>query len=389
MDNCYSKSNRMPREQMHNQDERLANKHIQTLAFLQEMANENKTLKQRVEELEKEQEKCKELHALAEDSQGRIQEIQEQYLKRADEINQMLSEQHRMEMMQVLDDKMEMERTLKEEVLKLRREIESLQRTNVELRDEGEWAEEKMSFEKRISELQQELAKAQSEVEDLTQAKNKLQECLASAQTVQSSEIHQMQELRQVNQSLTDELQAATQKNVENTHMIEQLQKRLTENESSAEQTKLIEALRHKMEKLMKQKELAVLHEEAARKECAAANSLIDNLQETITRLEEEKAKVMHEYGQLTVEFEKLRRKLEQDKDKAGFRDFVALKRELIAVKNENEVLRLKARSASGSLPMLKEDLPPPKPPAALTKKGKKKLLAITLAHGTGKSEAD
>nr|KAG5707854.1 hypothetical protein BaRGS_031585 [Batillaria attramentaria] len=368
MDNCYSKSNRMPREQMHNQDERLANKHIQTLAFLQEMANENKTLKQRVEELEKEQEKCKELHALAEDSQGRIQEIQEQYLKRADEINQMLSEQHRME---------------------LRREIESLQRTNVELRDEGEWAEEKMSFEKRISELQQELAKAQSEVEDLTQGKNKLQECLASAQTVQSSEIHQMQELRQVNQSLTDELQAATQKNVENAHMIEQLQKRLTENESSAEQTKLIEALRHKMEKLMKQKELAVLHEEAARKECAAANSLIDNLQETITRLEEEKAKVMHEYGQLTVEFEKLWRKLEQDKDKAGFRDFVALKRELIAVKNENEVLRLKARSASGSLPMLKEDLPPPKPPGALTKKGKKKLLAITLAHGTGKSEAD
>ena len=37
---------------MHKQDDRLTNKHIQTLSFLKEIANENKELKQRIEELE-------------------------------------------------------------------------------------------------------------------------------------------------------------------------------------------------------------------------------------------------------------------------------------------------------------------------------------------------
>ena len=53
--NCYNHDgpgNRVPRETMHNQDERLTAKHINTLQFLQEMANENKELKKRVEELE-------------------------------------------------------------------------------------------------------------------------------------------------------------------------------------------------------------------------------------------------------------------------------------------------------------------------------------------------
>lgn len=50
MDNCYN--GRIPREQLHSQDERLANKHIQTLSFLQDIAKENQQLKERVERLE-------------------------------------------------------------------------------------------------------------------------------------------------------------------------------------------------------------------------------------------------------------------------------------------------------------------------------------------------
>lgn len=41
--------------------------------------------------------KCAELHALAEESQERIKKIQEQYLKRADEINAMMAEKHKNE----------------------------------------------------------------------------------------------------------------------------------------------------------------------------------------------------------------------------------------------------------------------------------------------------
>ena len=52
MQNCYNTGgNRVPREKQ-NQDERLTNKHIQTLQFVQEVVNENKVLKNRIEELE-------------------------------------------------------------------------------------------------------------------------------------------------------------------------------------------------------------------------------------------------------------------------------------------------------------------------------------------------
>lgn len=38
---------------------------------------------------------CDELHAIAEESKAKIKTIQEQYLKRADEINAMMAEKHR------------------------------------------------------------------------------------------------------------------------------------------------------------------------------------------------------------------------------------------------------------------------------------------------------
>ena len=43
---------RIPRELMHEQNDRLSSKHIQTLGFLQEVVNENRALKQKVQELE-------------------------------------------------------------------------------------------------------------------------------------------------------------------------------------------------------------------------------------------------------------------------------------------------------------------------------------------------
>lgn len=389
MDNCYNKSSRIPRELMHNQDERLTNKHIQTLSFLQDLAAENKALKQRVEELEKEQEKCQELHALAEESQNRIKDIQEKYLKRADDINQMLSEQHRMEMMQLLDDKMEMERELKEQILKLRHEIESLQRTNVQLREEPDGDEEKQSFLNTITDLEKKLGECQSKVASLTAARDELQQALSSAQNSQMSELHQVQDLRNTNQSLTDELHEEQQKNLELAYKVQKLENELRDNAAEKDQAKLVEAMRNKMEKLVKEKELSVLREGDMSQELADANSLIESLQKAIEELKKEKEKVVTEYGELTIEFEKLRRRLLQDQDKAAFRDFVAVKRELISVKNENEVLRLKVRTSSGSLPMLKEDVPPPKPPVVMSKKGRKKLLAISLAHGTGNSQTE
>lgn len=52
MQNCYNTGERIPREKKFDVDDRLANKHIQTLQFVQEVVNENKVLKKRIEELE-------------------------------------------------------------------------------------------------------------------------------------------------------------------------------------------------------------------------------------------------------------------------------------------------------------------------------------------------
>ena len=51
MQNCYN-SGKIGREAHDEQDKRLTNKHIKTLSFLQDIAEENKQLKARVTDLE-------------------------------------------------------------------------------------------------------------------------------------------------------------------------------------------------------------------------------------------------------------------------------------------------------------------------------------------------
>ena len=51
MQNCYNVG-KMSRDAQDGQNERLTNKHIKTLSFLQEMAKENKELKAKIQEYE-------------------------------------------------------------------------------------------------------------------------------------------------------------------------------------------------------------------------------------------------------------------------------------------------------------------------------------------------
>ena len=52
MQNCYKKGNRIPKELLEAQDGRLTTKHIQTLAFVQDVVRENKEMKAKLEEYE-------------------------------------------------------------------------------------------------------------------------------------------------------------------------------------------------------------------------------------------------------------------------------------------------------------------------------------------------
>ena len=51
MQNCYNVG-KVSRDAQDGQNERLTNKHIKTLSFLQEMAKENKELKAKIQEYE-------------------------------------------------------------------------------------------------------------------------------------------------------------------------------------------------------------------------------------------------------------------------------------------------------------------------------------------------
>ncbi|KAI0221753.1 hypothetical protein LSAT2_026982 [Lamellibrachia satsuma] len=99
MQNCYRKG-RVPQndsEVVEDQNGRLTTKHIHTLKFLQDVVNENKNLKARVDELEAQLSKCAQLHVAAEETQERVKKMKADFLRRTDEINQLLLEKHKIE----------------------------------------------------------------------------------------------------------------------------------------------------------------------------------------------------------------------------------------------------------------------------------------------------
>ena len=59
------------------------------------------------------------MREFANQSKQKIKDIQESYMEKADEVNRMLAEKHRIELMQVENEKIELERELKEQLLKV------------------------------------------------------------------------------------------------------------------------------------------------------------------------------------------------------------------------------------------------------------------------------
>ena len=118
-------------------------------------------------------------------------------------------------------------------------------------------------------------------------------------------------------------------------------------------------------------------------------SALKDEMKEVNFNLQSELERLLAEYGHLSVEYEKLRKKSLKEKDTKSFKDFVSLKRELRTVRNENDALK----SGEKSLVVLREDVPPPVPDEGKKKnsldgkrKGAKKMLAISMKYGQNSS---
>ncbi|XP_046329240.1 myosin heavy chain, clone 203-like [Haliotis rufescens] len=341
---------RVPREALHEQHERLTTKHIQTLSFLQDIVNENKQLKARVEQLERIQKEYESLEEMEDDHQDRIKQIQEQYMNRADEINAMLAEKHKTEILQLVDEKVEIEKNAYQEITKLKADIEVLQQTNRELLGQlGPLTD----LEEENKSLKQDLENAKKENENLKSEYTKLEEASAS-----KVDVHHLQGLKAQNEALQQHVKELEQKKHEMEHRISRLEAEVVEKSQDADKVKLIDNLRLKLEKLHKEKAdhlTRITVNEAEIQDLTREN---EQLKGSLIQLEKEKEKLASEFRNVLYELQTLRKQLSHDNEKKTFRDYVMVKREVNVLREENAVLRQRNKLTVEKLPVLKPDRP-------------------------------
>ncbi|XP_052815516.1 uncharacterized protein LOC128242415 [Mya arenaria] len=386
MQNCYNGGERMPREKKFEMDERLANKHIQTLQFVQETVNENKVLKKRVEELEEAQIHCEDLHKAAADSKAQIKVIQEQYLNRADEINAMMAEKHRAEMMTVVQEKLEQEKKYSEDIVKLRTEVNQLESTN---RDLMERIQEMSGSNAQLEVLVAEIEDQRRIISDLRMeldAVKKENEELSGEKTTQFSQIQGLQSLKSQNEALAQDLKSMAHKNMELSHKVMKLEADLKESSNTRDQMELIDHLKNKLAKLHKERSVAVEKEEYYQKQIGDMRYEIEKMGEKLQSVEVTKDRVLEEYYKVIAELQYLKKNYSSDTQNKNFKDFVKIKREVASLKDENQQLKHmhKAVFTTGSntnLPMLRFEADVPVVKTSGSKKSSKsKKSAVSVA---------
>lgn len=340
---------------MHDQDERLTKKHIETLGFVKEIAEENKLLKQKIEDYELKTLKCAELHALAEESQERIKKIQEQYLKRADEINAMMAEKHRNEMMFAIEEKLDMEKRNNEEIAKLKARIQELEKTNRELLSK---LNKLSDSDEKVNILQMKLDQESMVSRELRTKNETLKEAIEALEQKNHHLINQSEteQLARKNRELKQEIQELVQKNTELNYRVKSLEREVGENKMEEDKVKLIENLKIKINQMQAERGIASERERNYEKVIKQLRNEVETSKEQLVQTALSKQKLYEEYQKVWKELEKLRKQYAADSQQKSFKDFVQLKRELNTVKHENDDLRQKAKGSS-SLPTLKDDI--------------------------------
>ncbi|XP_046550529.1 myosin heavy chain, clone 203-like [Haliotis rubra] len=342
---------RVPREALHEQHERLTTKHIQTLSFVQDIVNENKQLKARVDQLEGIHKEYELLEKMEDDHQDRIKQIQEQYINRADEINAMLAEKHKTEILQLVDEKVEIEKNAYQEITTLKADIEVLQQTNRQLLEQlGPLTD----LQDENKSLKKDLENAKNENENLKSEYTKLEETSDS-----KVDVHHLQGLKVQNEALQQHVNELEQKKHEMEHRISRLEAEVVEKSQDADKVKLIDNLRLKLEKLHKEKTDHLTRLTGHEAEIQDLTRENEQLKGSLIQLEKEKEKLVLEFRNLFYELQSLKKQLSHDQDKKTFRDFVMVKREVNMLREENAVLKQKNKLTVEKLPFLKPDRPP------------------------------
>ncbi|KAK2162195.1 hypothetical protein LSH36_102g08008 [Paralvinella palmiformis] len=326
MQNCYGKKE---------QNDRLTTKHIHTLKFLQEIVAENKQLKERIDELE-----CDDTTSLIEENKARIKEIQEQYMKRADEINIMLTEKHKEELMKRVEEQLEAEKLYKETRQQLQAEIDRQRKIISDLEQQLGVAKENDNhveiYKLKVAALEQEIGRLQQDREKL-EAKNR-----GNVDQLGKLDLYEEQ-----NKSLKDQLSASSQKIKELEFKIRNLERDLSQ-QGVSEQDEILVALKNKLEKMHKDRTVCEEREKDFQ-------NLIDDLKDENGKLrralddsERMRLEMRAQMEHLLSELATLRKQTVADRDRQTFKDFVQVKRELASVKEENDELRMRMKFSTG-----------------------------------------
>lgn len=230
-----------------------------------------------------------------------------------------------------------------------------------------------ISNQKRIiGDLEMEVAALKSENEQISGEK-----------TTQFSQIQSLQSLKTQNENLAQDLKEMAHKNMALSHKVMKLEVELKEVSSTPDQIELIDNLKNKLSKLHKERSVAVEKEEYYMKQIGDMKYEVDTLKEKLKSAETTRDRVLDEYYKLSAELNYLRKNQASESDNRNFKDFVKLKRDFAAVKDENQQLKQmhKAVFVSGqntNLPMLRFEMGDPEPhPASVkvheTRKGKAK----------------
>ncbi|XP_022091964.1 myosin-4-like [Acanthaster planci] len=345
------------------QNARLTNRHIQTLSFLQDVARENKELKARVDELETELSQCSDLHTLGKDTKQRIQRLQDDFNRRLDHNNKVLTQKHKDEIMQLVSSKLDAETQWLQDREQLEALIRSHEEKNAQLTDQ---LDQLKKHDLKVDVLNQQLDKTIAQVLELKTANERLtteNTRLASENIGLKVDANKLQDCQARQEQLTLELGEAQQKIKEFTFKITQLETELASaKESEAARSSGEEKLWKQIHKLNKE---VTGYQKLISEQHQMERGLREELDEMMMQLEGE----LSERDRMLALIERLQEELRKRDDnirgeaarKPGektegmkFREFVHLKREVNQLREENDELRSADKSKPLALPSLK-----------------------------------
>ncbi|XP_050395614.1 kinectin isoform X2 [Patella vulgata] len=299
-----------------------------------------------------EQLQCDEFHTLEYESRERMKELQEQYLQRADEISAELTEKHNAEMVRLAGEKLDQEKYYLDEIVKMRDEIDELEKMNKSLLSKNQ------DLDHADDQLPIVLSKVKHYEEEIKRNKEenkRLQEELDD----KMGQLRDLLIFKTNHETLNHDLQEARQKNSEFQYRIIRLEKEIKEVAKEKDEGDLVEQLKIKLEKLLKERELKTDEVNTQSDFVQNLRAEIEQLKIALVTAQKEKESIAMQHHKILSELQQLKKQFLKSNSKSTFKDFVSLKREIKNLKYENDDLKEHIMATSNvytSLPSIKHD---------------------------------